>query len=69
MEYYIILLYKIPVYRAENTVVAIRHANQVAPSIRKKLALSSQTSGGRSVGTGPSQTQATELLLYKIYLK
>jgi hypothetical protein len=30
--------------------VGIRHANHVAPSIRKKLAQTSPTSDGRSVG-------------------
>jgi hypothetical protein len=39
-----------PVYKTENTAVRIRHADHVAPSIRKKLAITSPTSGGRSVG-------------------
>jgi hypothetical protein len=30
--------------------IGIRHADHVAPPIRKKLALTSLTSGGRSVG-------------------
>jgi hypothetical protein len=34
--------------------------SSVAPSIRKKLALTSSTSGVRSVGIVRSQTQATE---------
>jgi hypothetical protein len=38
------------VQKSENTTVGIRHADHVAPSIRKKLALTSLTSGGRSVG-------------------
>jgi hypothetical protein len=52
-----------PVYKAENMEVGIRHADHVAPSIRKKLALTSLTSGGRSVGIVQSRTQATELFL------
>jgi hypothetical protein len=39
-----------PVYKTENTVVGIRHADHVAPSIRKKLTITSPTSGCRSVG-------------------
>jgi hypothetical protein len=31
-----------PVYKTENTAVGIRHADHVAPSIRKKLAITSQ---------------------------
>jgi hypothetical protein len=38
----------------------------VAPSIRKKLAITSPTSGGRSVGVVRSRTQAMEFFL--IYL-
>jgi hypothetical protein len=36
-----------PVYKTENTAVGIRHADHVAPSIRKTLAIASPTSGGR----------------------
>jgi hypothetical protein len=36
-----------PVFKTENTAVGIRHADHVAPSIRKKLAIASPTSGGR----------------------
>jgi hypothetical protein len=39
-----------PVSKTGNTAVGIRHADHVAPSIRKKLILSLLTSGGRSVG-------------------
>jgi hypothetical protein len=39
-----------PVDKTENTAVGIRHADHVAPSIRKKLAITSPTSGGYSVG-------------------
>jgi hypothetical protein len=35
-----------------------RHADQAAFSIRKKLTLTSRTSGGRSVGIFRSRTQA-----------
>jgi hypothetical protein len=41
--------------------VGIRPADHVAPSNRKKLALTSLISGGRSVGRAHSRTQATEL--------
>jgi hypothetical protein len=34
----------------ENTAVGFRHADHVSPSIRKKLALTSPTSGSRSIG-------------------
>jgi hypothetical protein len=51
-----------PVWKAENTTVWIRHADHVAPSIRKKLALSSPSSGGRSVGIARSGTKATEFV-------
>jgi hypothetical protein len=45
----------------ENTAVGIRHADHVAPSIRKMLAITSPTSGGRSVGIVRSRTQTMEL--------
>jgi hypothetical protein len=50
-----------PVYKTENTEVGIRHADHVAPSIRKKLAITWPTSGGRSVGIVRSRTQTMEL--------
>jgi hypothetical protein len=43
----------------EITAVGIRHADHVAPSIRK-LAITSPTSGGRSVGIVRSRTQTME---------
>jgi hypothetical protein len=49
-----------PVYKTENTAVGIRHATHVASSIRKMLAITSPTSGGRSVGIARSRTQVTE---------
>jgi hypothetical protein len=44
--------------------VGIRHADHVAPSIRKKLALTSLTSGGRSVGIVPLRTEAMEFFIF-----
>jgi hypothetical protein len=49
-----------PAYKIENTVVRIRHADHVAPSIRKKLTITSPPSGGRSVGIVRSRTQTME---------
>jgi hypothetical protein len=43
--------------------IGIRHADHVAPSIRKKLALTSLTIGGRLVGIVRLRTEATEFLL------
>jgi hypothetical protein len=48
------------VQKVENTAVGIRHADHVAPSISKKLVLTSLTSGGRSVGIVRSRTEDTE---------
>jgi hypothetical protein len=47
---------------AENTAVGNRHADHVAPSIQK-LALSSPTSCGLSVGIVPSRSQTKEFSL------
>jgi hypothetical protein len=44
----------------ENTAVGIRCADHATSSIRKKLALTSPTRDGRSVGIVRSRTQATE---------
>jgi hypothetical protein len=52
-----------PVQKAENTAVGIRHADHVAPCIRKKLALTLPTSGCRPVGIFRSRTQATAFYL------
>jgi hypothetical protein len=49
--------------KAENTAVEIRHADHVAPSIRKQLARTSLTSGGRSVDIVRLRTEAMEFLL------
>jgi hypothetical protein len=48
------------VYKAENTAVGFRHADHVAHFYPQKLAPTSPTSGGRSVGIVRSRTQATE---------
>jgi hypothetical protein len=52
-----------PVYKTENTAVGIRHADHVTPYIRKKLAITSPISGGRSVGIVRSRTQTMEFSL------
>jgi hypothetical protein len=48
-----------PVLKAENTAVRLSHADHVGPLYPQKLALTSPTSGGRSVGIVRSRTQAT----------
>jgi hypothetical protein len=53
-----------PVYKTENTAVGIRHADHVAHSIRKKLAITSPTSGGHSVGIVRLRTQTMEIFYY-----
>jgi hypothetical protein len=53
-----------PVYKTDDTAVGIRHAYHVALSIRKKLTLTSPTSGGRSVGIVRSRTQTTVFVLF-----
>jgi hypothetical protein len=50
-----------PVYKTENTAVGIHHADHVATSISKKLAITSLTSDGRSVGIVRSRTQTMEV--------
>jgi hypothetical protein len=57
-----------PVYKTENTAVGTRHADHVAPFIRKKLAITSPTSGGRSVGIVRSRTQTMEFSFFSEYL-
>jgi hypothetical protein len=49
--------------KVENNAVGISHADYVAPYIRKKLALTSPTSDGRSVRIVRSRTEATEYYL------
>jgi hypothetical protein len=53
-----------PVYKTENTAVGIRHADHVAPSIPQKLAITSPTSDGRSVGIVRSRTQTMEFSFF-----
>jgi hypothetical protein len=48
--------------------VGIRHADHVAPSIRKKLATISPTRGGLSVGIVRSRTQTMEFS-FSFYIK
>jgi hypothetical protein len=57
-----------PVLKVENTAVGIRHADHEAPSIRKKLALTSLTSCDRSVGIVRLRTEAMDLLLLLLLL-
>jgi hypothetical protein len=54
-----------PVYKIESTAVGIRHADHVTPSIHKKLAITSPTSGGRSVIVR-SRTQAMEISFFLV---
>jgi hypothetical protein len=49
-----------PVKKTENTAVGIRHADHVAPSIRKKVGNCFAAIGGRSVGIVRSRTQTME---------
>jgi hypothetical protein len=53
--------------KAENTDVGIRHAEHVVPLYPQKLALTSPTSGGRSVGIVRSCTQATEIFYNALF--
>jgi hypothetical protein len=50
---------KVKIFLSYNTAVGIHHAEHVAPSIRKKLALTSLTIGGRSVGIVRLRIEAT----------
>jgi hypothetical protein len=52
-----------PIYKTENTAVRIRRADQATPLYPQTLALTSRTSGGRSVRIVHSRTKATELLV------
>jgi hypothetical protein len=53
-----------PVYKTENMAVGIRLADQVAPLYPQKLAITSPTSGGRSVGVVRSRTQTMEFFYH-----
>jgi hypothetical protein len=57
-----------PVYKTEITAVRIRHADHVAPSIPQKLAITSPTSGGRSVSIVRSRTPTMEFSLVLVYI-
>jgi hypothetical protein len=57
-----------PVYKTENTTVGIRHADHVATLYPQKLAITSPTSGGRSVAIVRSRTQTMEFCLFVFYL-
>jgi hypothetical protein len=50
-----------PIQKPENTAVGDPRTDHVTPLYLQKLALTSQTSGGCSVGIVRSRTQATEL--------
>jgi hypothetical protein len=52
-----------------NTTLGIRHTDHVAPSIREMLAITSPTSGGRSVGIVRSRTQTMEYLVLVFIIK
>jgi hypothetical protein len=52
-----------PVYKSENTAEGIRRVDYATTLYPQKLALTSPTSGGRSVGIIRSRTKATELLV------
>jgi hypothetical protein len=52
-----------PVYKSENTAVGIRHADHVAPSVHKKLAITSPSSVGRSIGIVHSWNETTNFSL------
>jgi hypothetical protein len=51
------------VYKTENTAVGIRHADHVAPSIRKSWQLLRRQAAVAPVGIVCSRTQTTELSL------
>jgi hypothetical protein len=55
------------IYKIENTAVGIRHADHVAPLYLQKLALTSLTSGGRSVAIVRSRPQDTEFLYILLF--
>jgi hypothetical protein len=56
-----------PVYKTENTAVGIRQADHVAPFIRKKLSITSPTSGGHLVGIVRPRTQTMEFSFFFSY--
>jgi hypothetical protein len=54
-----IYIYVCMAYETENTAIGIRHAAHAAPLYTQRLALTSLTSGGRSVSIICLRTQAT----------
>jgi hypothetical protein len=52
----------------EITAVGIRHADHATPLYPQKMALTSPTSGGRSVSIVRSRTKATEFIHIFIYV-
>ena len=50
------------------TAVGIRCADHVTPLYPQKLALTSATGGGRSVGIVRSRTKATEFFMYNSHI-
>jgi hypothetical protein len=57
-----------PVQETEITVVRIRRADHATPLYPQKLALTSTTSGGCSIGIVRSRTKATEFVLCLLYV-
>jgi hypothetical protein len=55
--------------KTEITGLGIRHAGSVAPSNPQTLALTSPTSGGRSIGIVHSRPQATEFVVCKLFCR
>jgi hypothetical protein len=53
---------------SHNTAVGVRHADYVAPSSSKNVALTSLTSGGRSVGIVRLRTEVMSSFIVLLYL-
>jgi hypothetical protein len=53
-----------PVYKTEITAVGIRRADHVTPLYPQKVALTSTTSGGRSVGIVSLRAKATDYIVH-----
>jgi hypothetical protein len=58
-----------PVYKTEITAVEIRHSDHSTPIYPQKLALTSPTSCGRSVGIVRSRTQAMDFSVFFLFLE
>jgi hypothetical protein len=52
--------------KSQITAVGIRHADHATPLYQLKLALTSPTSGGRSVSIARSRTRATAIFIIDI---